>query len=177
MYVKLSEDEKQKRRDQRKKDRELTKYKDEINNQKNQKPVKEITISIEWKKSRMWGSNPCASAEIKFVDGSYLRSNNYTANGCGYCKESTVIADIFNDFLRYRLWQIKDKDLEKPSIIPYGIQIYNSINRLEIKKDNRYYEGGVGTNCYTSISEFVGGEFENIASGKTFDVFKFTSKV
>lgn len=40
--------------------------------------------------------------------------------------------------------------------------------------EGRYFEGGVGTSCYYSIAEFIGGKFENISSGKTFDVYQYT---
>jgi hypothetical protein len=49
---------------------------------------------------------------------------------------------------------------------PYGIHLYS---------DNRpHFGGGIGTNCYYRICEYIGGKFEHIASGKTFDVYKYT---
>lgn len=40
----------------------------------------------------------------------------------------------------------------------------------------RHTTGGVGTSCYYDIAEFIGGKFEKISSGKTFDVFQYTNK-
>lgn len=143
-----------------------------IEAEKNQKPVKKITITIEWRKSRTWGSNPKCEAQIHFKDGSWGSSPVYTCSGCGYDKESTVIADVFNDYLKYKLWQLTPEQLKggngslDPGKAPYGIHLYS---------DNRpHFGGGIGTSCYPAIAKYIGGEFENVASGKTFDVFTYT---
>ena len=134
-----------------------------IESEKNQRPVKSITIKIEWKKSRMWGNNPFCEAEVHFQDGTFERSPVYTCSGCGYDKESTVIADVFNNYLKYKL---HDPELiAKFKGEPYGMYCDN---------DRKGYNGGVGTSCYYRIAEFIGGKFINVASGKTFDVYKYT---
>lgn len=141
-----------------------------IEQEKNQNPVKSIIINIEWKKSRMWGYNPRCEAKVEYQDGTGGYSPTYTCSGGGYDKESTVIADVFNTYLKYRLWQ-KAKDFrynQENHSYPYGIYLprkdYNHVS----------FQGGVGTNCYYSISKFIGGKFEHISGGKTFDVYKFT---
>ena len=131
-----------------------------IDRKKTQKPVKQIDISIEWKKSRMWGYNPHLSATIKHEDGSYSYVNS-KCSGCGYDKESTVIADVFNSCLAYELY--KKDSLEGA---PYGVRSYSD-NFMQ-------YNGGIGVECYYDISTFIGGKFEKVASGKTFDAYKFT---
>jgi hypothetical protein len=141
----------------------------EIDRQKNQNPVKELTITIEWVKSKMWGYNPNAEVKVEFHNKTFERKNGYRASGCGYDKESTVIAAIFNDFLLYKLWReprpfegwLNGKKTDKPYGVSWG-------------KDYRGYAGGVGTNCYFRISEFIGGKFEKVASGRTFDVYRYT---
>ncbi len=160
MYVKLTEQENINRRKVRKEARRQVKEQAIIKEEKSQKPVKSIIISIEWKKSRMWGSNPHAEARVSYDNGTGAVLNGFTASGCGYCKESTVIAAIFNASLRYKLH-------EKPSLdeAPYGIHNYSG---------HKGYSGGIGTSCYYEIAKFIGGTFENVASGKTFDVFKYT---
>lgn len=172
--MKLTEQEKKERLEARRKARSEAKESARIEAEKNQPEVKEITITIEWKKSYMWGSNPHATADIKFKKpqgqyrGYYERKDGYTAGGCGYDKESAVIADIFNDFLKYKLYgKLNDVDEwlngEKTKI-PYGIYIDSQW---------KHYSGGIGTNCYYKIAEAIGGKFEHIASGKTFDVYKY----
>lgn len=128
-----------------------------IEAEKNQKPVKCIKITIEWKKSRTWGSNPHLEARIEHWDGTYSYATA-TASGCGYDKESTVIADIFNQFLKYKLYQPLVPEL------PYGIYI----------SQWRHYSGGIGTDCYYKIAEAIGGKFELVASGKTFDAYTYS---
>jgi len=147
-----------------------------IEAEKSQLPVKELTITIEWRKSRMWGSNPHAEVSVSFHDHTYTHAGPFSCSGCGYDKESTVIAEVFNKFMKYKLWalgisgefknnggNISDVSRNK---VPYGIVCYNN--------NSPHYSGGIGTNCYTAISEFIGGKFERIASGKTFDVYKYT---
>jgi hypothetical protein len=150
-----------------------------IETEKNQKPIKNILITIEWKKSRTWGHNPNAAAAIEYQDGTFERRGGYKCSGCGYDKESTVIADIYNDFLKYTLWKIKleyfkdevrQKKMKHYIKVPYGIRAGEYEGR-----ESRYFDGGIGTSCYSLISEFIGGKFEHIASGETFDVYKFTA--
>lgn len=86
-----------------------------IEAEKNQKPVAKIIVNIEWKKSHMWGNNPNCDAKIYFKDGSFERSPIFKCSGCGYDKESTVIADVFNSYLKYKLWQ-----KEPSEKMPYG---------------------------------------------------------
>ena len=151
-------EEKKARAEARKEAKRAEKKRIEIEAEKNQKPVKSLTIAITWTKSRLWGMNPHAEAKVEYHDGTFNKQDGFTASGCGYDKESTVIAQIFNQFLKYKLHDMAIS--EKPNK-PYGM------TRL-------YYDGGIGTSCYRAISEFIGGKFESIASGKTFDVFKYT---
>jgi hypothetical protein len=127
-----------------------------------QTPIRSLTISITWIRSRTWGSNPGAECKVITTEGHHLNSPIFRASGCGYDKESTVIAEAFNYYLRYRLHLPLNLSSFRNNEKPYGLARY-------------YYEGGIGTNCYYDISTAIGGSFEKIASGKTFDVFRFTS--
>lgn len=127
----------------------------QIEADKNQKPVNYITFAIEWSKA----GHPTCTAWVHYKDGT-AQQVTAKAGGYGYCKESTVIANIFNASLKYRIYQLTDFDK-----VPYGVNLYH---------DRFYFAGGVGTSCYYEISKFIGGKFERVASGKTFDAFKFT---
>jgi len=153
-----------------------------IEAEKNQPEVKELLITIEWRKSRTWGSNPHAKAEVTYKDNTagiwktgFYREDGFTCSGCGYDKESTVIAEIFNKFLKYKLWRLNPADRKGGNgsgdngAAPYGIRLYS--------EDSPHYGGGIGTSCYYRIAEYLGGKFENVASGKTFDVFKYTDSI
>ena len=134
--------------------------------ERNQKHVKEMTITIEWKKSKYYGYCPSASVDVYYKDGTYKHDSGYYAGGCGYDKESTVISEIFSNFLIYKLWDMED-DLEKQGQAPYGIYF----------GDYPCYSYGIGTDCYYKISEFIGGKLEHISDTKTSDVYKFTNDV
>ena len=137
----------------------------EIKQDKGQKHVKSIQISINWYHSRTWGNCPRCSAFVTFRDGSTMSREGYGAGGCGYDKESTVIAAVFNDFLKYKLYG------RRKGSKPYGMNVF--------KKGDKWtpsYSGGVGTSCYYAVSDYIGGRFENTESGKRFDVFKYTDK-
>ena len=180
--MKLTEEEKKARKVARQQEREAAKELARIESENNQKPVKRMVINIEWKKSRTWGNCPRAYAELHFHDGSFhCTEDSYYASGCGYDKESTVIAEIFNDFMKYKLWgktieqcRREDYNWREKGGAPYGISAgkYNSSSACT-DIEYRYYNGGIGTSCYYAISEFIGGKFSRIASGKTFDVYEY----
>ena len=132
-----------------------------------QTPIESIKITIEWKKNNTWGHNPIAEGLIKFKDGAFIYERA-TASGCGYDKESTVIADIFNRVLKYRLWELHDEIERDKSKVPYGIHTD--------KNERVYFGGGIGTSCYYAICEYLGFTFKHIATGTSFDVFEVCKK-
>ena len=130
--------------------------------------IKEIRISVEWKKSATWGMNPTASVEIYTTDkegNSKYSQFTGTASGCGYDKLSASIATAINgspDFMKllYATYEKKGK-INKP----YGVSF---------SEYGAYLSGGVGVSSYRSVFEWLGYSFNSIASGKTFDVFTVT---
>jgi hypothetical protein len=141
----------------------LIKEDEKITEYKNAKHIKDMTITIEWKKSRTWGANPHAQIKGHYIDNSYFYDNNdFTCSGCGYDKESTVLSQIFNKYFRYQLYKIK-KNNKKAKGLPYGANIDT--------KFNPYFEYGVGTNCYFKLVQFFGGKMQHVASGKMFDTY------
>jgi hypothetical protein len=168
--MKLTPEEKSQRAADRKRIRAEQKELARVESEKNQKPVKKLTINIEWRRSRTYGNTPHASVSVEFHDGTYAYTDGYTA----YDTESTVIAEIFNMYLHYKLWNLSaDKRKgghgsldEGPA--PYGINNYGP--------NSLFYAGGVGMSSYYRISEYIGGKLENIASGKTFDVYVYSEE-
>ena len=146
-----------------------------IEAQKAQRPIAEMTINIEWRKSRLYGSSPVAEARIVYANddgklGCFGLSKQYRAGGCGYDKESTVVGQIFDDHLAYKLHRPEDWVREGVRFIrdetePYGIAFYNGVG---------YYGQGVGMSCYYDIVKFIGGKLEHVASGGSFDVYRIT---
>ena len=113
-----------------------------IDAKKNQKPVHSIKINIEWSKS----GHPTCSAWVVYHDktGEVFTAR---AGGWGYCKESTVLAEIFNSCLSYKLYELHDQIIQLGEKKPYGISL---------GQNYPYFAGGVGTSCYYTITKFLG---------------------
>jgi len=175
MKTKLSIEQKEANKAERKLLAEKTKELNRINDERNQKPVNSIDITIEWKHSRTWGNCPRATASVSFMDHTFERNDNFYASGCGYDKESQVISEVFNKYLKYKLWALSEENIKgghgtgDKGPAPYGINF-----RKYPDSEYRSFAGGIGVNCYYAISKHIGGKFECIASGKTFDVYKYT---
>jgi hypothetical protein len=123
----------------------------------------EITVSVEWKKSRMWGNNPTADAREQNAAG-WERYTSGSIGGCGYDKHSTAVAQAVNQsnsFLK-AMYEVRERDTTTSlrELFGYGSG-YGILPRLE---------GGVGVSCYPTIFEKIGFKFANTAGGKTFDV-------
>lgn len=127
-----------------------------------------IRVSVEWKKSRMWGNNPTAEIRVIFKDGTCNWYKSGSIGGCGYDKESTAIAEAINksNSVLKAFYQFKEllPNLKNNDVLGYGSG-YGILPRLE---------GGVGVSCYPRIFEKLGYTWQNAASGKTFDVYTVT---
>ena len=140
----------------------------------------ECRISVEWKKSRVWGYNPAVTVDAWTMDADGMTECTTTtgrASGCGYDKRSAAIAEALN---------------ASPAILK---ALYNAEERRlkgrESRKQSRrdfigygsgcsarpYFEGGCGVSVFYKIFENCGYTFEQVASGKTFDAYKITKKV
>ena len=143
--------------------KQLNKRLDMITTAENPFSLKECTITIEWKRSATWGSNPHAILRGYDNEGNFFTSEA-TASGCGYCKESTVIAECLNQIpaIMKLLYEVKDKFItsDNESIFSYGVSgLLPS------------FSGGVGTSCFVRNFEHLGYTMKHIVSGKSFDVF------
>ena len=143
----------------------LKKEDKKIDEYMHQKEVERVRIEIEWKKSTTWGANPHATAYVKYKNGNF-EAITAKCSGCGYDKESTVIAQIYNKIFKYRLYKIQ-KNTTKKKKAPYGI--YWS-------EFTPYFEGGIGVNCYHFITKYIGGNFKEIAHTKHDDIYEITMK-
>lgn len=114
-----------------------------------------LDISIEWKKSSMWGMNPHAELTVYSKNG-YARYKA-TASGCGYCKLSAVMADVFNQSLSLRKLILNNDRLV------YGL------------RDTYFASGGVGVSTLQNAFDCLGLKLKQTATGKTFDAFSVNS--
>ena len=162
----IENDTRKQKSEARKAIREAVKYQKEVDEVKAQPKLESLTITIEWKKSRTWGSNPHATGEAITKEGTRL-VGTATASGCGYCKRSTVIADLFNQFLRHKLYD--QKILNRFGFgRPYGICLPKDGQRWL-----HYFEGGIGEGCYRDISEAIGGTWECVAHTESVQVYQY----
>ncbi len=141
-----------------------SKTNDEYKTRAERPDVKRLVIHIEWKSSRTWGHNPHAHFSAYFADGTYS-SGDYTCSGCGYDKESTVIADVFNQVCSGMLWRKRNTR----KTVPYGIYMGPDYYFPRFAR-------GVGVSSYRCITEFLGGKWENTLCTKTSDTYEITFK-
>ena len=120
--------------------------------------IKQIRISVEWKKSATWVSNP--HVELSAFSSNSCYTAKATASGCGYDKESQAIAEALNSIYGVRKLLIEKLDYinEKK---PYGINQYGIIPS---------FSGGVGTDCFTSFFKNIGWKVTEM-HGKTYDSY------
>ena len=147
-----------------------------INTVANAGDLLEVKISIEWKRSQMWGSNPTAECWFSYNDANGNYNSGYVKSGSiggsGYDKQSTAVADCLNQInqvlrLLYNYKNtamINDTEVKNNELFGYGSG-YGILPSIE---------GGVGVSCYPTIFEKIGYKFSTIASGKTFDVYTIT---
>lgn len=127
-----------------------------------------VSICVEWKKSRVWGYNPTATALVEWITPEgYTHAGRYYghASGCGYDKRSAAVADALNqaDAVLKVMYNYANKHYTKDirtgnSGICYGLG-YSS---------RPYFEGGVGVSCFKKAFELCGYKWvENTASEYT----------
>ena len=118
-----------------------------------------IYISVEWKKSRVWGANPTAT-----ITGSGSYSTGY-ASGCGYDKESAAIAEALND--NPVIMRILYEHADKGGARPYGVTTWAGVPS---------FDGGCGVSVFYSIFNACGYTFNCVAGGKMFNAYTITKK-
>lgn len=130
-----------------------------IQSEKNQRRVKSMTLKIGWKRSYEYGMTPHLRGTVGFVGGGYETTKVYKTFGSGYCKTSTVLGMVFNDYLKYELWARLD-DMS----LPYGARV---------DEDSAMFsDGGAGIDTMRGIIQHFGGDMTHPVDEKTFDVFK-----
>lgn len=115
-------------------------------------------ITVKWTRSATWGSNPKAT----IIVNNMRRIESSSIGGCGYDKETTAIAQAMNQ--SDTLLKLACMAIENSSK-PYAINNFSEYLSLPD------FEGGVGVSSYRSAFESMGYKWENVSSGKTFDVY------
>ena len=113
-----------------------------------------VSISVEWKKSQTWGANPHATVYAAFT------VTKGRASGCGYDKESAAIASAFND--NPEVMAIIYTAVEAG--IKPGYSVFDSFGLP-------FFDGGCGVNCFYTVFENCGYQFNKIPGGRNFDCY------
>jgi hypothetical protein len=126
--------------------------------------IEKLVITVEWKKSSMWGMNPNAETYVNGVG----RISSGSIGGCGYDKQSTAVANVLNQIPQFKklLFAVKDKKVKLKNHEMFG---YGSGYGILPS-----FESGVGVSCYDKIFNKIGYKFETISSGKAIDVYQIT---
>lgn len=137
----------------------------------------QVKITMEWKRSKMWGSNPSAECWYSYKDKNGNFNSGYVVSGsiggCGYDKGSTAVANCLNQinevlkpFYYQKNEALANGEKSNHELLGYGSG-YGILPSIE---------GGVGVSCYNSIFNKIGFEFNTVASGKSFDAYTITKK-
>lgn len=169
MRTKMTPEEKQALKKQRHAEREHKRMLNKRASGMNQKPIDRMRIELNWYRNRTWGMCPKVTADIDYKDGTCASFTYGGITGCGYDKISTAVAKPFNEALLYKLYAIETLESEVGERRVYGVREYEC-SGVPI----RYFEGGVGIDCYYPIAKFLGGKLERIVNTKTRDVFVYT---
>ena len=112
------------------------------------------SVSVEWKKSAMWGYNPTATVcgDIRRTEGK--------ASGCGYDKGSAAIASACN--VNPEIMRILYEHAEKGGAFPYSVHTFAGLPSFDV---------GCGVSCFGPVFAACGYTWKNVASGRLFDAF------
>jgi hypothetical protein len=131
----------------------------------NAKEIKCITLSIDWKKSQMWGYNPLATAKVTYLDNISETFYSDRVTGAGYDKESTAFANSINQVngILNKMINLKNDNISKDNRDLFGYGTQGDFIPM--------FANGVGVSCYYNVFESIGYQLKHIANGQTFDVY------
>ena len=142
--------------------------------------LESVSISVEWKRSTVWGYNPTATVLVRnrYAHGRYIG----TASGCGYDKRTAAIGEALNqcDSVLKMLYVVKEKALAEftPEQIAETRKHGTESNANFIHYGAGYgvlpyFEGGVGINSFRGVFEACGFKCTVDEGTKTSDFYFF----
>jgi len=131
------------------------------------KQAQELSINVEWKDSRTWGSNPQASLQVNYTDNTCDLFVSDVVSGSGYCKLSTALADVLNQCMPLikTMAAIKNDNIDTKNheLLGYGSG-YGLIPS---------FEGGVGESSLRGLLEKLGYKIVTTNHGKAYDFYHY----
>lgn len=154
-------------------DRETIKKQDKLLRARDAEEIRSVSISIDWKRSAMWGYNPTATV---IINGIYEFTG--TASGCGYDKRTAAVGAALNqsDIIKKMLYTAKEKALKKaPARIRNNPESSNAdlIHYGAGYGVLPYFEGGVGMTSFRGVFEACGLKCTHTHETKTTDYYYF----
>lgn len=152
---------------QKENEKTYTKEVKKINAILSQDDIRWGECSIDWVKNSTWGNCPRGDYRNGFKYQEYR-----SVTGCGYCKLSTLTANMFNEdvnLMSYIYKFVEKHHVNKDNIqnkLGYGIRIYNG---------QPQFEGGVGLECHIRILKNLGFEVQHYETRKS-DILTFSLK-
>lgn len=129
----------------------------------------EINISVNWTRSRTWGSNPHAECWLRFEDAEYGSRSSYSegrASGAGYDKRSAAVQGAFEFEVskkRSHADSRKNLALARASldrfVIEHGEELWKeyAINRTPVPHFNI---SGKGMSTFTRLFRRIGCKYD-----------------
>lgn len=75
--------------------------------------ITDIRISVDWKRSQLYGLNPMAHVVV-VADNRCYESKSKRISGCGYCKLSTAVADALRENVAIKELLENNNDVDSP---------------------------------------------------------------
>lgn len=120
--------------------------------------LEDLSVFVEWKKSRMWGMNPTATATVNYNHG---KDTTGRASGCGYDKRSAAIADALNS--QPSVMRILYAHAEQGKAFPYSVYVFAGVP---------YFDGGCGVSCFRNVFEACGYKWEELANHNNVELYE-----
>lgn len=142
--------------------------------------LESVSISVEWKRSQIWGYNPTATITV-YAGGKWEQFTG-TASGCGYDKRTAAIGAALNQSrpVLKMLYAVKEKALETftaeqiAQAFKHGTE--SNANFIHYGAGYGvlpYFEGGVGMSSFRGVFEACGFRCTADNSTKTADFYYF----
>lgn len=145
---------------QRENESDRQKYLHKLERAANAPELRDLTVCVEWAKSRTWGANPTATVTAN--DSHHYETTGH-ASGCGYDKESAAIASAMN--ANAAVLRILYTHAERGGKFAYSVYTFAGLP---------YFDGGCGVSCFRNVFEGCGYEWRDLVHRKTFDSYMMT---
>lgn len=122
--------------------------------------VKEIKISVDWKRSQLYGLNPMAEVSAWTEKGEVYITKSRRVTGYGFCKLSTAVAEALND--NKAIMSIMH--VCESENLPYGVNAFH-------RQPNAIFVGGVGVDCYFEVFDAIGLVCTEVSNADTFNSY------